>query len=107
MNWLVTSVKKYEAIGERLRRARLALRPSLSVKEYTKFLGLGYTQYINWESGLNRPLPHQAEKLCDKLGLDMDFIYRGREAALPENITRALAGIPLDNANSKSNDTPD
>lgn len=99
--------KKYEAVGRRLRHVRLALHPEKTITDYAVFLGFSYTRYLNWESGLNRPQPDHAEVLCDKLGLNMDFIYRGIEAALPQNTLNALSSSPLDRVAKRSTDTPD
>lgn len=99
--------KRYAAIGARLRDVRVALHPKLKINEYTDMVQVNYTQYLNWESGLNRPQPHQAEVLCDKLGLTMDFIYRGIEAALPQSTVKALSSIPRESAQITSNENPD
>lgn len=101
------TVKKYVVIGNRLKDVRLALHPELKIAEYTDMLKVNYTQYLNWESGLNRPQPHQAEVLCDKLGLTMDFIYRGIEAALPQSTVKALSSIPRESAQTTSNESSD
>ena len=97
--------KKYADIGARFIDIRLALHPEMSIKDYASFIGVNYTAYLNWESGLNRPQPHQAEDMCDKLGLTMDFIYRGIAAALPQNTAKALSSRQRDKAQTRSNDT--
>lgn len=96
--------KKYVKIGMRLKALRTTFYPNESIKSYAAMLGFSYTRYLNWESGLNRPLPDEAEIFCDKLGVDMDFIYRGREAALPQNTVKALSLNPLLNATKTSID---
>jgi transcriptional regulator with XRE-family HTH domain len=99
--------KKYVQIGVRLKALRTTFYPSESIKEYAAMMGFAYTRYLNWESGLNRPLPDEAEIFCDKLGVDMDFIYRGREAALPQNTVKALSLNPLLSATSTSSEMDD
>lgn len=99
--------KKYEEIGARLKALRLALHDDMSITAYAKFLEVGYTQYLNWESGLNRPLPDEGVRLCQKLGVTMDFIYRGIEAALPQNTLKSLSERSLLRAQSTSTDNPD
>ena len=103
----MTSDKKYIEIGKRLEALRLAKHPDLTIKAFSEMLGVKYTQYLNWESGLNRPLPDQVEVFCDKLGATMDFIYRGIEAALPQNTIKALSSRPRDSKKSTSKDKPD
>lgn len=99
--------KKYIVIGSRLRDVRLALHPEMKISKYAEMLKVNYTQYLNWESGLNRLQPHQAEVLCDKLGLTMDFIYRGIEAALPQSTAKALSSIPRESAQTISKESSD
>jgi transcriptional regulator with XRE-family HTH domain len=94
--------KKYTEIGLRLKALRTTFYPDESIKDYASMMGFSYTRYLNWESGLNRPLPDEAEVFCDKLGVDMDFIYRGREAALPQNTVKALSLNPLLRASKTS-----
>lgn len=100
----MTQIKKYTEIGRRLKAIRLALHPDDTITDYTAMLGVAYTRYLNWESGLNRPQPQEAELFCNKLGVNMDFIYRGIEAALPHNVRIALSSNPLDKATSSSNE---
>ena len=98
---------KYKAVGDRLRRVRLALHGDLSIKEFAKFIDVNYTRYLNWESGLYRPRPEEAEIMCDKLGITLDFIYRGIDFALAQNTAKALSGIPTESQTSTSSDMPD
>lgn len=95
----------YWRTGSRLK----ALRgfKGMKVKEFTEYCGFNYTRYINWETGHRRMMPDDAEVLCDKLGVTMDFIYRGIEAQLPHNIAMALESNLRVKAKSKSSDTPD
>jgi len=99
--------KKYTDIGTRLKALRLAKYPDMKLKDYAALMGVGYTRYINWESGLNRPQPNEAEVFCDKLGATLDFIYRGIEAALPQNTLKDLSESPLLKAQRMSSETPD
>lgn len=99
--------KRFQEIGDRLRDVRLALHPTMSITDYAKMLRVGYTSYLNWESGLSRPKPEDAEKFCDALGVTMDWIYRGIASALAQNTAKALSSIPRDSATSRSSDTPD
>jgi len=103
----MSDVKKYAEIGARLTLIREALRPGMKKTDYADLIRVKYTTYLNWESGLNRPQPDQAEVMCDKLGLTMDFIYRGIEAALPQNTLNALSSKSRDRAHNTSNENPD
>ena len=51
---------KYESIGVRIKAVRTAFFPDMTIAEYAKILNFNYTRYLNWESGLNRPQPDDA-----------------------------------------------
>lgn len=91
----------YRDIGERLHAIRITT--GMSKKEFAEFYGFNYTRYINWESGHRRMLPDEAIVLCEGLNVTLDFIYRGKEAQLPQNVVMALRSIPFVNATSSSN----
>jgi len=64
----------------------MALRQNegLTQAEFSKRHGFNRTQFNNWEKGARRiPLEH-AETLCERYGLTLDFIYRGRLDGLSE-----------------------
>lgn len=92
-------------IGRRLKAIRLST--GLNVKDFVGLLDLGYTRYINWETGVRRLMPEDAELFCDRFSVTMDFIYRGKLAALDENVLKALTSIPLERAQSKSKESPE
>jgi transcriptional regulator with XRE-family HTH domain len=73
------------AIGDRLKLARLAL--DLSQRELCDRVGIGFSTYNQWEKGRKRPEIDEANKLCDRLGYSLDWIYRGDMS----NLRRALA----------------
>lgn len=95
----------YWRIGRRL----CALRETtdMTKTDYAAFCGYNYTRYINWESGHRRMLPDDAEVLCNKFGVTLDFIYRGIEAQLPQSLVIALSLNPLERAASKSSEIPE
>ena len=103
----MTSDKKYTIIGERIKALREAKFADTSITDFAKIIGVKYTRYLNWESGLNRPLPDEAAVLCDKLGSTMDFIYRGKEDALPQSTIKALSERSRLSAQSTSTASPD
>lgn len=73
---------QFGAIGARLRKPRDS--SGLNQKAWAERHGFNLTQYNNWERGDRRiPLEH-AETLCDRYGLTLDFIYRGRLDGLSE-----------------------
>jgi len=96
---------RYAVIGERL----WALRNTtgMSKTEFAAVCGYNYTRYLNWESGHRRMLPDEAEVLCNKFGVTLDFIYRGIEAQLPQSLIIALSSSPRERATIKSNDKPE
>lgn len=74
----------YKEIGDRLRIVREHFS-DLNQKEWAEKHGFNKTQYNNWEVGARRIPVDEAEKLCDRYGLTLDAIYRGRFDGLAEN----------------------
>lgn len=95
----------YWRIGQRLTAIRQTT--GMSKTDFAAVNGYNYTRYINWESGHRRMLPDDAEILCNKFGVTLDFIYRGIEAQLPHSLVIAMSSKPLDSATSKSSDKPE
>lgn len=95
----------YWKIGRRLQALRETT--GMSKKDFAAFCGYNYTRYINWESGHRRMLPDEAEVLCIKFGVTLDFIYRGIEAQLPQSLVIALSSKPRDSAINISKEMPD
>lgn len=95
----------YRSIGLRLQALRETT--GMTKTDYAAFCGYNYTRYINWESGHRRMLPDDAEVLCNKFGVSLDFIYRGIEAALPQSLVIAMSSKLRDNATKTSKDRPD
>lgn len=80
----------YEAIGARL----ISLREGyseLSQKEWASKNGFNVSQYGSWERGTRRIPVEAAERLCDRYGLTLDFIYRGRLEGLSETARKILS----------------
>lgn len=71
-------------IGDRLRRVREGFS-ELNQKEWSDAHSFGQTQYHGWEKGSRRIPVDEAEKLCNRYGLTLDWIYRGRVDGLSEN----------------------
>lgn len=71
-------------IGDRLKRLRMADDPEASQKAWAEKNGFNATQYNNWEKGARRIPVDSAEVLCDRYGLTLDFVYRGRRDGLSE-----------------------
>lgn len=95
----------YWRIGQRLQALRETT--GMSKTEFAAFCGFNYTRYVNWETGHRRMLPDEAVVLCEKLGVTLDFIYRGIEAQLPHSLVMALSSSPRDKATKTSRDIPD
>jgi len=85
----------YPEIAARL----MALRQhfsDLSQKDWAERHGFNRTQYNNWEKGVRRIPVEAAEKLCDRYGLTLDAIYRGRLDGLSENARNILSSaLPM------------
>lgn len=69
------------AIAERLRALRATT--GLSQQKFADSVGLGYSQWANFESARNRIGLDAALTLVRKMGVSLDWIYTGQEAWLP------------------------
>lgn len=70
-----------KAVARRLKAVREELgrdQPSMA-----KWLGVGRTRYIGWERAANLPNERVMLVLCDRTGLTLDYVYRGRLDAVP------------------------
>ena len=83
-------------IAERLKQVRSVL--DMDGKEMAKDIGVGYTQYKNWESGAFRIGLTGAKKLKKRHGISLDYIYDGEFDSLPMSWRKALSEVPSDNA---------
>lgn len=79
-----------EAIGLRLRIARIALRSDLSQAQFADWLGIATTTWNGFEKGARRIPVEDAAKLAQKTGVTLDWIYRGMDAYLPSTIRAAI-----------------
>ena len=95
----------YWKIGRRIRLIRETT--GMTKTDFAAICGYNYTRYINWESGHRRMMPDEAEVLCNKFGVTLDFIYRGIEAQLPHSLVIALASKSRTNATKISSEIPD
>lgn len=80
--------RAHAAVGERIawhRKCRLGM----SQEEYAASIGASRSQVANWEKGINRPAVEYALRLDDRYGLDLNFIYKGDDARLPQALLDA------------------
>jgi transcriptional regulator with XRE-family HTH domain len=78
-------------LGRRLALAREVLR--LKQYRFAEEAGLSSTRYNQWETGAVYPPADEAIKLCDKYGLTLDWIYRGRMDCLPTFISDGIRAL--------------
>lgn len=79
-------------VGRRLDEARQAL--ALDHAEVARNAGISPQRWSNYITGL-RPISLDiALFLCDKYGLTLDYIYRGRYDGLPLSLAERLAPKP-------------
>lgn len=83
------SDKPFKEIGERLASLRLAVSGE-SQRTFAAQNGFNANQYNNWEAGVRRIPVDAAERLCDRYGLTLDFVYRGRVEGLSEYLRKAV-----------------
>ncbi|MFC4170072.1 helix-turn-helix transcriptional regulator [Teichococcus aestuarii] len=70
-----------DQIAARLRAIRAEL--GMDQSAFAKWLGVNRTRYVNWENAENKPGEEAMVVLCDKTGVTLDYIYRGRLDAVP------------------------
>lgn len=76
------------AISRRLVVTREAL--GLSQAQLCRRTGIATNTYNQWEKGIGRPGLDQANRLCDGLGITLDWIYRADASSLPAKIADAI-----------------
>lgn len=82
------SAHSVEAIAARLLATREAL--NLNQRQLCERTGIAPNTYNQWEKAKGRPDLDGALVLCEKLGLSLDWIYRGDESRLPHEIAVKL-----------------
>lgn len=80
---------EHVVIGLRLRSIREGFS-DLTQTAWAAKHGFNVTQWNNWEKGARRIPVEAAEVLCDRYGLTLDFVYRGRLDGLSENAKKVL-----------------
>lgn len=90
----VSGGKSYPEIGARLGQVRMAFS-DLSRVGWADLHGFNRPQYTHWENGTRRIPIEAAEILCNRYGLTLDFIYRGRLESCSASAIKALSGKPL------------
>jgi hypothetical protein len=83
------------AIGQRLRRLRLAMGFPQK-RAWVQFIGGHEPNWNSFESGNRRITVDEALKLCAKTGASLDWIYRGVEGNMPLHVVQKLAAVPAD-----------
>lgn len=86
---MVIEEETAEAIGRRLRAARLALGYTDKDK-FAQDAGIGPQTYGPWELGRREISREGAKLLRRRYGLSLDFIYFGNMDALPHKIAKHL-----------------
>ena len=66
--------RKHNLFGERLKKAREAL--GLSLRAVANMVGLSHTSISRYEKGKRFPSSKNLIKLCDKLLLPMEYLFR-------------------------------
>ena len=79
----------YLKIGQRLMAVRQAFTDDTQ-KVFAERNGFNPTQYNNWEKGARRITVDCAERLVERYGLSLDFIYLGKMDGLSEYARKAL-----------------
>jgi DNA-binding XRE family transcriptional regulator len=61
--------------------------------EFCRQLGIETNVYNPFEKGTRKITLEVAEKICDRFGVSLDWIYRGNPALLPVEVYRKLAEV--------------
>jgi transcriptional regulator with XRE-family HTH domain len=80
-----------DAIANRLRLLRATT--GLSQHKFTEWIGLGYSQWANFEAAKGRIGLDAALTLTRKMGVSLDWIYLGQEAWLPAQLRDRIREI--------------
>ena len=78
-----------DVIGARIKQIRTVF--DLSQVKIGRICGCGSTTVSNWEQGRQKPTIEQAQRLADRLGLTLDFIYLGRLGNIPYDTAKRLS----------------
>lgn len=98
MDFKVTNRLFGTGTGARLRWTREAYgrtrdMPKLSMQGFATLLGIRQNTWHNYESGA-RPLPVDVAVLvCQRTGVSLDWLYRGRLDLLPPPLVDALLAV--------------
>ena len=79
---------KVENISTRLRWTREALGHRQS--DWCRLTGIGPQAWNNYERGLRRISLKHSIKLCEKIGVSLDWIYRGVTTGLPKTFAEKM-----------------
>jgi len=85
---MISGREFHAAVGERLKRLRLALGRSQA--DVAKKLGVGPTAVSNYENGTRAVDPYDAFKLKIAYGAPLEWLYGGDESALPPALAEKL-----------------
>lgn len=86
---MTTATTEFFEIGLRLMAIRKGFS-DLPQKAWAEKHNFSNTQYNNWEKGVRRIPVEAAEILCDRYGLTLDAIYRGRLDGLPTSALKVF-----------------
>lgn len=84
-----TEQTEYAEIGARLKSIRCGFS-DLGQAAWAEKHNFRSTQYNNWEKGVRRIPVEAAEMLCDRYGLTLDAIYRGRMDGLSQQAIKVF-----------------
>jgi len=91
----MTVDRPYAEIGARLEALRIAMGET-NQRAWADHNGFSPTRYNNWAKGRQRISVESAEILCDRYGLTLDAIYRGRLDGLSENMRKVFpSALPI------------
>jgi len=78
-------------VGERMRKVRALY--DLSQKGLAEAGGVTPAAVGNWEQGRSRPTLHQADIICTKYAVTMDYLFRGDLGSLRHDVATRLEAL--------------
>ena len=85
----VTNAEHLASVAQNLERAMEAL--GLTKSELARSMDITLQKLGNWMRGDNYPDPYKLTLFCERFGVTMDFIYRGKISGLQKDVADGLA----------------
>lgn len=82
-----SEIREFADVGERIRWHRNYKK--MTQAQYAKTLSISRSRLSNWELGTRRPSLTEGMQMEKLHGLSLDFLYRGKDGNLPQDLFEA------------------